>query len=129
MARQYFAPYITAAEMWDAYEERFECYLEANKFTNISSGRKRAHFLNTCGPEVFATARTLVAPQPVHTMSWEVLKGKLWSHYSPTPSQITRWFKLRLQNEGESINQYVAHLRMATVDCEYMALDDALVEH
>ncbi|XP_060541499.1 uncharacterized protein LOC117675782 [Pantherophis guttatus] len=130
MAPPTFAPYNAAAETWDAYEERFECFLEANDFTDLSSSKKRAHFLNACGPEVFATARALLAPQPVHTTSWEVLRQKLRAHYAPIPSCIARRFNLRqiLQEEGEPVNHYVARLRTAAIDCEFRDLEDALVE-
>lgn len=130
MAPPTFAPYNAAAETWNAYEERFECYLEANDFTDLSSSKKRAHFLNSCGPEVFATARALVTPLPVHTTSWDVPREKLRAHYTPTPSCIARRFNLRqiLQEEGEPVNRYVARLRTAALDCEFQDLNDTLVE-
>lgn len=129
-AQPTFAPFNAAAETWEAYEERFECFLEANDFLGLSSSRKRAHFLNACGPEVFATARVLVAPQPVHAIPWDILKEKLRGHYAPVPSRIARRFNLRqiVQEEEESINHYMSRLRTAALDCEFRELDEALVE-
>ncbi|XP_034292695.1 uncharacterized protein LOC117676961 [Pantherophis guttatus] len=130
MALPQFAPFDASSEVWDTYMERFECFLEANDFTDLSGSKKRAHFLNSCRPEVFATARALFTPTPVHTISWDILQLKLKDHYSPAPSRIARRFKLHqiLQDEGESINHYVACLQTAALDCEYRNLDDALVE-
>ncbi|XP_060539010.1 uncharacterized protein K02A2.6-like [Pantherophis guttatus] len=130
MAPPTFAPFNPASETWNSYEARFECFLEANDYTGLSSSRKRAHFLNACGPEMFAVALALLAPVPVQTVSWEVLRDKLKSHYEPTPSRIARRFAFRqiLQAEGESINHYMASLRTAALNCEFAQLEDSLLE-
>ncbi|XP_058042832.1 uncharacterized protein LOC131200239 [Ahaetulla prasina] len=90
----------------------------------------RAHFLNACGPEVFATAGALVAPVSIHDVPWDTLREKLKAHYAPTPSRIARRFKFRhrLQEEGEPLNLYIASLRTAALECEFQDLDDALLE-
>lgn len=125
-----FAPFKLASEMWDAYIECFDCFLQANDYTDFSNDRKRAHFLNTCGPQIFATARALVAPQPVSTVPWTTLLAKLKGHYAPAPSCIScRFvFRQRLQKEGESINEYLASLRAEAIYCKFQNLDDSLLE-
>lgn len=55
---------------------------------------------------------------------------KLKNHYAPTPSRIARChaFHRRYQEEGESINQYVAALRTAALYCDFRYLDDVLLD-
>ncbi|XP_070803581.1 uncharacterized protein, partial [Pituophis catenifer annectens] len=54
----------------------------------------------------------------------------LKDHYAPTPSKyVQRYeFRQRLQQEGESISEYVAALRKAATQCEYRDLDEMLLE-
>ncbi|KAG8132945.1 hypothetical protein E2320_010758, partial [Naja naja] len=80
--------------------------------------------------EVFETARNLLAPQKIHAASWEVFMTKLGSHYSPMPLRIAHRhaFYHRNQKEGESINQFMSALRTAALYCEFINLDDALLD-
>ena len=114
-------PFAPASESWDSYLARFECYLQANELTEVSEERKRGLFLSLCGPEVFETARVLVAPLAVHRAPWDALQEKLRSHYAPKPSKIAarHAFYHRNQAEGESINSYIAALRKAALHCKF----------
>lgn len=125
-----FAPYEPASETWDMYVEHFDCFLQANDFTELSSNRKRAHFLNACGLQIFAMAKALAAPQTVSTVPWAILMGKLKAHYVPASSHMSQrfTFRQRVQKEGESIHSYMASLRTAAIDCEFPNLDDSLLE-
>lgn len=82
-----FTPFEPASETWDDYLERFECFLQDNDLTDLTSARKRGYFLSSCGREIFGTARALAAPQPVFAVPWETLLEKLKHHYSPAPSK------------------------------------------
>ncbi|XP_058028035.1 uncharacterized protein LOC131192675 [Ahaetulla prasina] len=99
-------------------------------FTELSGDRKRAHFLNACGPQIFAMARALLTPQSVSAVPWATLMGTLQAHYAPAPSRISRWFtfRQRVQMERESINSYMASFRTAAIKCEFPNLDDSLLE-
>lgn len=125
-----FTPFVPASETWDTYLERFECFLQANDLTGLSSAWKRGYFLSSCGNEIFGTARALAAPQQVFDMPWDSLLEKLRNHYSPTPSRIMRRhaFWQRTQKEEESINDYVASLRLAALHCEFRNLDEMLLD-
>ncbi|CAI5793752.1 Hypothetical predicted protein [Podarcis lilfordi] len=79
-------PFIPASESWDSYLARFDCYLQANELTEVSQERKRGLFLSLCGPEVFETARALVAPVEVQAAPWDMIKEKLCNHYAPQAS-------------------------------------------
>ncbi|XP_058034445.1 uncharacterized protein LOC131196030 [Ahaetulla prasina] len=127
---QAFLPFEPAAETWDSFLERFECFLHSQDYVDLPASRKRGYFLSLCGREVFATARVLAAPSLVFEMPWDVLLAKLRSHYSPTPSRIARRFafRRRVQRPGESINDYMASLRSAALYCEFPELDDVLLD-
>ncbi|XP_058044030.1 uncharacterized protein K02A2.6-like [Ahaetulla prasina] len=125
-----FSPFEPANEVWEAYLERFECFLQANNLSDISSARKRGYFLSFCGRHVFATARALTAPQAVSSVPWDTLLEKLQAHYSPKPSRVARrhLFRQRFQGEGESINDFMASLRDAALQCEFTDLEDMLLD-
>uniref|UniRef100_A0A670I4V1 Gypsy retrotransposon integrase-like protein 1 n=1 Tax=Podarcis muralis TaxID=64176 RepID=A0A670I4V1_PODMU len=123
-------PFAPASESWDSYLARFDCYLQANELTAVSKDRKRGLFLSLCGPEVFETARALVAPEAVQATPWDTIQEKLRNHYAPKPSKIAarHAFYHRNQAEGESINNYTTALRQAAMHCEFRDLDDALMD-
>ncbi|XP_058023914.1 uncharacterized protein K02A2.6-like [Ahaetulla prasina] len=125
-----FGPFEPAAETWDDFIERFECYLQANDYTEMSKVRKKGYFLSFCGREMFKTAKALVAPQQLRDVPWEVLLDKLTNHYAPAPSRIARRhvFRRRFQRDGESIADFIASLRSAASQCDFSDLDDALLE-
>lgn len=79
---------------------------------------------------MFETTRALLTPVTVQSMPWEMLEGKLRSHYMPMPSQIAHHhaFHHKNQREGESIKQYVVALRMAALYCDFRDLDDILLD-
>lgn len=64
-----FVVFNSAAETWDAYIARFECFLVANSYEELPNTHKQAYFLSFCGSEVFETAQALAAPQPVASVS------------------------------------------------------------
>ncbi|CAI5797239.1 Hypothetical predicted protein, partial [Podarcis lilfordi] len=123
-------PFAPASESWDSYLARFDCYLQANELTAVSQERKRGLFLSLCGPEVFETARALVAPEAVQATPWDTIQEKLCNHYAPKQSKIAarHAFYHRNQAEGESINNYTTALRQAAMHCEFRDLDDALMD-
>ncbi|KAG8132918.1 hypothetical protein E2320_010735 [Naja naja] len=66
-----FVPFNAATEIWKSYIEKFNCFLEANDLVELTSSRQRVLFLNFCGKQMFDTARALLAPQPLSTVSWD----------------------------------------------------------
>ncbi|XP_058032586.1 uncharacterized protein K02A2.6-like [Ahaetulla prasina] len=94
------SPFEPANEAWEAYLERFECFLQANGLSDLSSDRKRGYFLSFCGRDIFATARALTAPQPVSSVPWETLLEKLRAHYCGSFRIARRHaFRQRFQKE------------------------------
>ncbi|CAI5788032.1 Hypothetical predicted protein [Podarcis lilfordi] len=108
-------PFAPASESWDSYLTQFDCYLQANELT-------------LCGPEVFETARALVAPVAVQATLWDTIQEKLHNHYAPKPSKIAARHAFYHQNkaEGESINNYTAALWKAAL--HYLTVQKAIEE-
>lgn len=79
---------------------------------------------------MFETAMMLMAPQSIHSGTWDEFMKKLKKHYAPVPSRIARHqhFYHRDQAPGESINQYMAVLRKAAQHCEFVNLDNYLLD-
>lgn len=125
-----FPPFNSSTETWDAYVARFAYFLIANDYTNLTPERKRAYFLSFCGAEIFDTTMTLMAPQSIHSGTWEEFMKKLKRHYAPAPSRIAsrQHFYHQDQAPGESINQYVMALRRAACHCEFVNLHDYLLD-
>ncbi|CAI5793268.1 Hypothetical predicted protein [Podarcis lilfordi] len=123
-------PFAPASESWDSYLARFACFLQANELMEVSEERKRGLFLSLCGPEVFKTARALVAPVAVQAVPWDTIQEKLCNHYMPKPSKIAarHAFYHRNQAEGESTNNSTAALQQAALHCEFRNLDYALMD-
>ncbi|XP_058024074.1 uncharacterized protein K02A2.6-like [Ahaetulla prasina] len=119
-----FPPFAPATDSWIDYLERFDCFLLANDLTGLSPAR------SSCGSTVFATAKTLFAPQPIAEVPWDTLINRLKEHYAPAPSRVARRlaFRRRMQKDRESISDYVASLRTAALHCQFPELDDVLLD-
>uniref|UniRef100_A0A2D4I9Z4 Retrotransposon gag domain-containing protein n=1 Tax=Micrurus lemniscatus lemniscatus TaxID=129467 RepID=A0A2D4I9Z4_MICLE len=128
-----FPLFQPATKKWMAYLNRFECVLDAANLDDIPSNRKKAYFLSFCGLAVFETETALLAPCTVKLVTWEELQEVLGKHYAPKPSRIARRhaFRRRIQGDGESINDYLAALRSAALQCSFRdqrELDDVLLD-
>lgn len=125
-----FAAFNQSSETWDLYVARFEWFLLANDFGELSNSCKKAYFLSFCGNDVFEMARALVVPKSITAIPCDVLLAKLKNHYAPMPSHIVHrhMFHRRNQAEGKSINQFVAALRAAALYREFRDLNDVLLD-
>ncbi|XP_034260979.1 uncharacterized protein LOC117656925 [Pantherophis guttatus] len=124
------APFSPARESWKSYMLRFNGFLEANDLSALPDNRKRAFFLCHCGPEVFEMAQALSEPAEVQKVPWATLQETLRAHYAPLPSRMVSRFEFwrRSQEEGETVDQYVAALRKAAAHCEYRNPEEAMLE-
>ncbi|KAG8124714.1 hypothetical protein E2320_019986 [Naja naja] len=98
-----FAPFHLALETWDSYINRFECFIEANDLVRTTSNLKKAYFLSFCGAEIFDTARSLLAPQTVQSVSWDTLQDIPGNHYMPKPSQIAHRHAFHHRNKANPL--------------------------
>ena len=106
-------------EPWTAYTERLHYYFVANEVK--SDEKKCAILLSVCGPDTYATIRSIVDAETLASTSYEDLIKRLQRHYDPKPSFIVQRFKFynRTRAAGETVSTFVAALRQIAEHCEY----------
>ena len=97
-------------EDWLSYVERLEHFFKANK---IESKQWLSVFLSTIGAPTYKVLKSVVAPKKPDDKDLGTLAEALQGYFSPKPSQTMQRFKFHRRNRlpGESITEYVAHLR------------------
>ena len=119
-------PFDESTEQWGSYTERFEYFVEANGIEDV---KLVPTFLSVMGPKTFNLLRSLVQPAKPGGKTFEEIVDTLTKHFSPKPLVIAERFRFhkRNQEEGESVNMFVASLRKLAEYCEFKdALNDAL---
>ena len=114
-------------EDFDEYMERMEFYFTANKITN--DNEKKATFLSCVGKESYHLIRGLCLPGKVSDKTLPEITKLLKKHLHPEPNIIVERYRFNCRNrkEGESVAEYVAHLRQLSQHCKFDAvLDDML---
>lgn len=114
-----------SGKSWASWIERLGFYFVANNISAVD--RKRAVLLTLCGPETYDIVRALVAPRGPGDVEFEELVTILGAHFDPKPSELySRYnFQRRDQLPDESINSYVAALKMLAGDCNFGILASA----
>ena len=105
-------------EDWLSYVERLEHFFKANK---IEGKQRLSVFLSTIGVPTYKVLKSLVAPKKPGDEDLGTLTEALQGYFSPKPSQTMQRFKFHSRNRlpGESITEYVAHLRSLSANCEF----------
>ncbi|KAG8130865.1 hypothetical protein E2320_017543 [Naja naja] len=111
---------------------------KANDLVDLTGSRRRALFLNFCGKQMFDTARALLAPQPLNSVTWKALMAKLKNHYAPTASRIAQRhaFHRHEQAEGETfkelddalLDRLVCGLKDLQIQCRLLAKPDLMLQ-
>ncbi|XP_064470249.1 uncharacterized protein K02A2.6-like [Ornithodoros turicata] len=116
---------------WESYEERLTAFIRANQIPETS---RVDAFLSIIGPKTYKLLKSLLAPESPTTKSLEDLQKVLREHLSPRPSVIAERAKFhkRVQQENESISDFVAELKRLAETCKFgnnlqEALRDRLV--
>ena len=88
-----------------------------------SDEKKCAILLSVCGPDTYATIRSIVDAETLASTSYEDLIKHLQCHYDPwpKPSFIVQRFKFynRTRAAGETVSTFVAALHQIAEHCEY----------
>lgn len=111
---------------WSSYEERLASFLRAN---HVPETDQVDAFLSLIGPTTYNLLKSLTAPQLPVTKSFDELTQLLRDHLEPKPSVIAERarFHRRIQEEGETIAQFVAALRTLARTCDFGTfLDESL---
>ncbi|XP_041379565.1 uncharacterized protein LOC121392407 [Gigantopelta aegis] len=111
-----FAP---GKETWLSYAERLEQYFLANDVQ--AQEKKRAILLSVCGASTYQLIRNLVSPQKPSEKTFDELVKLVQEHHQPPPSVTVQRFAFhsRTRKEGESIANFVAHLRELSEHCQF----------
>lgn len=121
------APEYQEGQDWVEYCEILGLYFDANEIEEAD--KRRSVLLTLCGAKTYSLIRDLVRPNRPTEKSYEEIINVVKSHLQPQPSEVTERFKfnLRSQNEGETVNQFVASLRRLSEHCNFgNFLDDAI---
>ena len=111
-----FAP---GKETWLSYAERLEQYFLANDVQ--AQEKKRAILLSICGASTYQLIRNLVSPQKPSEKTFDELVKLVQEHHQPPPSVTVQRFAFHSRNRknGESIADFVAHLRELSEHCQF----------
>ena len=110
-------------ENWEEYEERLKHYFITD--ANI----QRSVLLSVVGAKTYSLIRNLVSPDKPADKKIGDLKTVIKNHLQPNPLTIAERFKFyqRKQEEGESVNQFLAGLCKLSEKCDFGGfLKDAL---
>ena len=118
-------PFDETTETWSAYVERLEQYFTVNE---IKTAKKVPALLTLLGSKTYNLLRNLTAPEKPSELDYDTIVELLEKQLSPKPSVITQRYRFhtRIQNEGETINDYVAQLRKLAIHCNFDNLNDTL---
>ncbi|XP_033103638.1 uncharacterized protein LOC117106373 [Anneissia japonica] len=111
---------------WKAYAERLEAYISAN---NIPADKKVNTLITVIGQTTYKLLTNLCAPATPGSLTYDTLKKKLASHFTPKPLLIAERFRFhkRDQHHGEPIQTYLAELRRLAMTCDFgNTLEDTL---
>ena len=112
-------PFEEGDDEWEHYVERLAFYFTANKIDDKK--QKPAVLLIACGAKTYKLIRRLLAPAKPDAVDYQNIVDKVKDHLNPKPSCILLRFRInsRNQRDGESIQAFVAELRLLSEDCEF----------
>jgi hypothetical protein len=118
-------PYDDNEETFDNYVARLDNFLKLRNVDTEDDGaddRKTQILLNSLSPRVFQTLVALTAPKKPHEKRYDELIALLRGYLCPKANEMTEQhrFVLRLQEEGESIAQYVSSLKHIANACNFV---------
>ena len=115
-----------AVESVDDYKERFDFYCTA---AGVRQDQCKALFLARVGWEVFLKMKTLASPRPLTELDLPQIVNLMKEHYKKDTIEIAEHFKFfkRVQQEQETLTNYLAELRKLAKNCNFGGyLDTAL---
>ena len=74
----------SSIETFETYVARYELYATV---TRAEESDKVATFLTYAGPKIFGLAQTLMAPEDVASVNYELLIARLKEHFKPKTEQ------------------------------------------
>ncbi|KAM7288091.1 uncharacterized protein ISCGN_031780 [Ixodes scapularis] len=109
-----------------SYFERFEHLVDINE---VPAAKKLKLFLNVVGGQAYEELKKILVPQKPTDKTFEQVRELLEDHFSPEYSVIAERckFNMRMQQEGESVKDFMTELKHLARNCEFKAfLNEAL---
>lgn len=120
-----FEQYDATKENFKFYMQRFENYLSMR---GVLTDKAVCHqiLINSIGPKHFMLMVSLVAPQKISDVEYDVLVRKLETHLCPKKNVfvLQHRFLSTYQGEGQTLSEYVAMLRRDLNECEFVSTCD-----
>ncbi|XP_052751504.1 uncharacterized protein K02A2.6-like [Galleria mellonella] len=113
-------PYDELHESFGSYIQRLNNYINLKGVT--SPVTKLQIFLNCIGAKYYQVLKNINAPDTLENKTYEQLVEILKNHIAPEPGEVAQQHKfcLRIQNENESIANYVAGLKEIGGKCNFI---------
>ncbi len=107
-------------EKFSQYRERFENFANIKGIQDDKLMLKKT-FLNCVGSDMYETIKSINAPESIDKLSYIQIVESLEKYLSPKPNKLIEQhrFLSRVQNETESIGEFVAALRKFLPTCEF----------
>lgn len=108
------------------WEKRFRQFLLREK---IAEGDKTMWLITVISSEPCEVLMNLTSPKEAETVAFEEIMQILGNHYGPKTNKRSERFKFykALQDNGETISDYIVRIRMLSQTCEFGTfLDEAL---
>ena len=109
-----------------SYFERFENFIDVNE---VPAAKKLKLFLNVVGAQTYEELKKILVPDKPTDKTFDQVRKLLEEHFSPQYSIIAERckFNRRMQQEGESIKDFLTELKHLARNCEIKDfLNDAL---
>ncbi|XP_071579209.1 uncharacterized protein [Temnothorax nylanderi] len=106
-----------STSQWNRWLQRFEGALSVFK---VTEGSKVAYLLHYIGALSFDMLSDRLDPENPYEQSYEQITTLLQEFYEPTPLEIVENFRFhqRKQEDGETIQQFIAALHKLSVNCK-----------
>ena len=113
--------YDSRSVEWELYEAKFTFFLEANLINDDK--QKRAMLLASVGTTALGYVRDLNVPKELHEVDYKNLLEQLRAHYGKKTAMLAARndFAYVRQKDGQSVEDFAAALRAASLLCKYGA--------
>jgi len=112
---------------WKLYQQQLKFHFQANGIEDKVI--MRAAFLSSCSFKTYSALHSIVQPEELERIDFDILLTTFGRHFSPDPSRILERYKFnrRDQLSEESIVDYVANLKKMSEFCRFGASLDELL--
>ena len=117
------------AQRWRTFKAEFDIFLAATGLDDKSQRRQIMALLNIIGARGRAVHETFTFESTEANRTLVEVCGAFEQHCIPQQSELLerQIFRLRKQQEGESVNQFVSALRKLSISCNFGTAQDSVV--